>query len=97
MAVELTRIVERLDQYLRHSEVTDYAGAANGLQVQNSGSVSRVAAAVDASGRSIDEAARRGCDLLVVHHGLFWDGNPAVTGRRYRRLKAALSADVAIY
>jgi dinuclear metal center YbgI/SA1388 family protein len=97
MGVELTRIVTRLDEFLRHTEINDWSGAVNGLQVQNSGTVSKVAAAVDASARSIDEAIRRGCDLMLVHHGLFWDGNMAVTGRRYRRLKAALAGDMAIY
>ena len=97
MGVELTQIVARLDEFLRHSDITDYPGALNGLQVQNSGSVSKVAAAVDASAKTIDESIRRGCDLLLVHHGLFWDGNVAVTGRRYRRLKAALAGDLAVY
>ncbi|HWV58027.1 MAG TPA: Nif3-like dinuclear metal center hexameric protein, partial [Longimicrobiales bacterium] len=38
-----------------------------------------------------------GFDLLLVHHGLFWDGNRPVTGRRYRRLKPLLDSDVAVY
>jgi dinuclear metal center YbgI/SA1388 family protein len=32
-----------------------------------------------------------------VHHGLFWDGASPVTGRRFRRLKALLDHDVALY
>jgi dinuclear metal center YbgI/SA1388 family protein len=39
----------------------------------------------------------QGANLLVVHHGLFWDGNQPVTGRRYRRLRALLEGDVAVY
>jgi dinuclear metal center YbgI/SA1388 family protein len=35
--------------------------------------------------------------LLLVHHGLFWDGNLPMTGRRYRRIKALLDHDVAVY
>jgi dinuclear metal center YbgI/SA1388 family protein len=38
-----------------------------------------------------------GPGLLLVHHGLFWDGNVPVTGRRYRRIGALLRADVAVY
>jgi dinuclear metal center YbgI/SA1388 family protein len=35
--------------------------------------------------------------LLLVHHGLFWDGNIPLTGRRYRRAKALLDRDLALY
>jgi dinuclear metal center YbgI/SA1388 family protein len=53
--------------------------------------------AVDATAASIAAAVESGADLLLVHHGLFWDGNRPVTGRRYRRLSALLEADVALY
>jgi dinuclear metal center YbgI/SA1388 family protein len=97
VAVDLAEVVRYLDSYLRTAEVGDAEGALNGLQVENSGRVSRIAAAVDASARTVSEAVRRGCDLLLVHHGLYWDGNQPVTGRRYRRLKPLLEADVAVY
>lgn len=86
-----------LDQYLQIAEVPDYPTALNGLQVDNSGRVSRVAAAVDASEATIREAVKRGCDIMLVHHGLFWDGNQPVTQRRYRRLKQLIMNDVAVY
>jgi dinuclear metal center YbgI/SA1388 family protein len=93
----LQDMVEYLDAYLRTSEVPDDSNALNGLQVENGGQVRRVAGAVDASAYAIGEAARRGCDLLLVHHGLFWDGNHPVAGRRYRRLKQLLQHDIAVY
>ena len=86
-----------LDGYLRISQVPDSARALNGLQVENGGRVRKVAAAVDASEAAIAAAAGRGCDLLLVHHGLFWDGNVPATGRRYRKLRALLQGDVAVY
>ena len=79
------------------SGIEDYAGAHNGLQVQNSGSVEHVAVAVDAAQATIDAAAAAGADLLVVHHGLFWDANPRITDRRYNRLRRLLDADIAVY
>jgi dinuclear metal center YbgI/SA1388 family protein len=93
----LREITSYLDQYLRVAEVPDYAGALNGLQVESGGEVRKIAAAVDASQASIDAAVREGADLLLVHHGLFWDGNQPVTGRRYRRLRALLEGGVAVY
>ena len=44
----LSTIVNYCDRILRNSEVQDYDGAANGLQVENRGPVTRIAAAVDA-------------------------------------------------
>ena len=90
-------LVEFLDATLRLEEVPDYPNALNGLQVANRGRVTRIAAAVDASERAIARAAAAGCDLLVVHHGLFWDGSQPVTGRRYRKLRLLLDHDIALY
>jgi putative NIF3 family GTP cyclohydrolase 1 type 2 len=41
----------------------------NGLQIANAGTVSRVVTGVDASLRLLREAARRGADCVVCHHG----------------------------
>ena len=95
--MNIRELGEYLNQYLDVEAIADYPGALNGLQVENSGRVSRIAAAVDASEASIREAAQRGCDVLLVHHGLFWDGNVPVTGRRYRRLRELMAADMAVY
>ena len=102
-AVPLAEIVAYADEYLRIADLPDYGNSVNGLQVENSGRVGRIVAAVDASQETIDgvvEAYARddgAPPLIVVHHGLFWDGNIAVTGRRYRRLSTLLLNDVALY
>jgi dinuclear metal center YbgI/SA1388 family protein len=94
----LTEVVSYLDQYLRTREIPDEAGAVNGLEVENrSGLVGRLVAAVDASQATIDGARGPGPGMLVVHHGLLWDGNIPVTGRRFRRLAALLDHDIALY
>jgi len=98
----LSEVTEYLDGYLRTAEVPDSAGAVNGLQVENSGRVDRIVAAVDASLETIEGAApakpaKGGGTLLLVHHGLFWDGNIALTGRRYRRVRALLDRNIALY
>lgn len=86
-----------LDEYLRVREVPDDPNALNGLQVENrSGRVTRIVAAVDASLATIEGAAEPGT-LLLVHHGLFWDGPGPVTGRRFRKLRQLLEHDAALY
>jgi dinuclear metal center YbgI/SA1388 family protein len=99
-SVALGDLVLYLDRYLGVAEVPDEPNAVNGLQVENGGTVGWIAAAVDASMATIDGVVRDrppGGGLLLVHHGLFWDGNVPVTGRRYRRLGALLRADIALY
>lgn len=96
-AQPLAELVRYMDERLGIEGIRDWKNALNGLQVSNSGEVRRIAAAVDASQATIRAAIERGCDLLVVHHGLFWGGNLPVTGSRYRRLKMLLEADVAVY
>ena len=93
----LEEVTAWLDRYLRIRELPDYDGALNGLQVENGGSIGRIMAAVDASQGSIDAAGSVPGTLLLVHHGLFWDGNKPVTGRRFRRLRAAIANEVAVY
>lgn len=92
-----TEFAEYLNEYLQISEISDYPGALNGLQVENSGEIDRITVAVDASLASIRAAAADGSRLLLVHHGLFWNGNQPVTGRRFQRLRLLLGSDIAVY
>ncbi len=94
---ELREIVEFADALLSTKEIPDYPGAHNGLQVENPGVVTKVACAVDASEAVICDAIAKGADLLVVHHGLFWQGVRMLTGANYRKFKMALESGLAIY
>lgn len=95
--MKLSELVAHLDEKLGTATVPDYSNAFNGLQVANAGEVHKVATAVDASEETIRQAIDAGCSLLVVHHGLFWDGPGPVTERRYRRLKLLFDNDLAVY
>lgn len=90
-------VADHLDGVLGVAGAADYPGALNGLQVEGERPVRRVACAVDAAESTLRRAVAEGADLVVVHHGLFWDGNLPVTGRRYRRLKLLMDAGVALY
>ncbi|MGQ0702359.1 MAG: Nif3-like dinuclear metal center hexameric protein [Gemmatimonadales bacterium] len=99
--VALSEVARHLDEYLRIRDVPDEPNALNGLQVENrSGRVGRIVAAVDAALATIEAVGRGepgGPVLLLVHHGLFWDGNVPITGRRYRRVRALFERDIALY
>ena len=55
-SVPLKRILEHCERRLQPSIYKDYDRAWNGLQVENSGTVCRIAAAVDASRATVDLA-----------------------------------------
>src|SRR5215217_2005033 len=92
----LAEIVAYLDRELRTREVPDYPGALNGLQAENDGTVTHVAAAVDCSTVAVRAAATRGADLLLVHHGMFWGGAIPLLGAHYERAKLVVEKNIAV-
>jgi dinuclear metal center YbgI/SA1388 family protein len=95
--VYLAAIVRYYDRLLGTAKVQDYDRAANGLQVENGGTVTRIAAAVDGSLATIRLAAAAKADLLLVHHGLFWGPAHPWTRSRYELLRCLLEHNLAVY
>ena len=94
----LAAIVTHCDKILRTRAIGDYAGAANGLQVENaSGSVAKIAATVDASLATVKLAIAAKADLLIVHHGLFWSPAQPWTGKKYELLQLLIKNNLAVY
>jgi len=69
----------------------------NGLQVENSGKVTRIAATVDASLATVKLAVAAKADLLIVHHGLFWSPSHPWTGKRRELMRMLVENDLAVY
>lgn len=95
--VGLSEIVDFLQRELNVSSIADYPGAVNGLQLANGGRVERIVAAVDASLPVIEKAVAGGPGLLLVHHGMFWQGAQPLTGAFYQKIKLAMDAGLAVY
>lgn len=93
----LLDIVRYCDRVLRTDKINDYEGAVNGLQVENHGTVTRVAAAVDATLSTVKLAVASRADLLVVHHGLFWNVRHPWTAKTYEMLRLLIGGNLAIY
>ena len=93
----LTDVVDYTDDFLRIREVGDWDTALNGLQIENSGGVTQLGAAVDVSTRILAETAKKKVDLLIVHHVLFWAGLQPVTSALRRKLQIAFENDIALY
>jgi len=96
--MQLQTLVEWLDKTLDVKGISDFNGAHNGLQLSNaSGEVHKIALAVDASLGVIEQAVAQGCNLLLVHHGMFWRGVSSISGALYKKLQLAMQHDLAIY
>jgi dinuclear metal center YbgI/SA1388 family protein len=93
----LAAIVKHCDRTLRTPEVGDYDNAVNGLQVENRGTVSRIAATVDASLATVKLAIEARADLLVVHHGLFWSQTHPWVKKKYELIRLLVENNLAVY
>ncbi|HEY3855740.1 MAG TPA: Nif3-like dinuclear metal center hexameric protein [Verrucomicrobiae bacterium] len=95
--VSLAQIVGHSEKLLKTEQFSDWDGAVNGLQAENSGVVTRIAAAVDASLATIKLAIAERADLMIVHHGLFWGKTIPWTGKRREMLQLLLENNLAVY
>lgn len=92
---QLQDILQWCDQTLLSSEFKDYAP--NGLQIEGKADVKKIVCAVTASLDAIDAAIEAQADLLLVHHGYFWKGEPApITGMRGARIKKLIQHDISL-
>lgn len=96
--MDLAELTARYDDRLRTEDFADVDASANGLQVgPDRREVETAAFAVDAAEQTIEAAADRGADVLVVHHGISWGGVERVTGREYGRIAPLIENDLALY
>lgn len=88
-------IIRFLDDYLQVANFRDYCP--NGLQVIGRPAVERVALAVSANLECFRLAAEGKADMLIAHHGLFWENTPPVVGAMLKaRLKTLFEHDITL-
>ena len=88
-------IVAYLDELLDIASFGDYGP--NGLQVPGAEEVSLVASGVSAQRELFESAAAEGAQLVLCHHGLFWDFHPRALGAAMKeRLKLLFDADISL-
>ncbi|MDX8379776.1 MAG: Nif3-like dinuclear metal center hexameric protein [Gallionella sp.] len=80
---------------LQTGQFKDYSP--NGIQLEGRAEVRRIATAVTASQRVINEAIAWGADAILVHHGYFWrNEDPCLTGIKKKRIAQLLKHDVSL-
>jgi dinuclear metal center YbgI/SA1388 family protein len=88
-------IVSYAADYLDLASYSDYGPM--GLQVAGSPDVSKIACGVSASRELFDRAGEAGAQMVLVHHGLFWDRDSRVIDPVMKgRLKALFDHDLSL-
>ena len=73
-----------INDYLKTSEFRDYCP--NGIQVEGRTEVRKIVTGVSATQKLIDYAVSVNADAVLVHHGIFWKGDPQAL-RSFRKKK----------
>ncbi len=93
--MRLADLVSWLDETLDARSFRDYGP--NGLQVIGADEVTHLATAVSVSLDVIERAIADGAQALLVHHGLFWQGDDPVIGElERRRLQTLFAGDLSL-
>jgi dinuclear metal center YbgI/SA1388 family protein len=83
------------DELLDVASYPDYGPM--GLQVVGAEEVTALACGVSASRELFEHTATVGAQMVIVHHGLFWDRDPRVVDAKMKgRLKALFDADITL-
>jgi dinuclear metal center YbgI/SA1388 family protein len=92
---QLTDVISYLDELLAIGDFQDYGP--NGLQVPGAQEVSRVVTGVSSNLALFERAAELNAQLVVAHHGLFWDFHPRpITPPMKRRLRILFDSDMSL-
>jgi dinuclear metal center YbgI/SA1388 family protein len=91
----LTDVISYLDTLLEARDFPDYGP--NGLQVPGAEEVTILATGVSAHRDLFQRAADLGAQLVITHHGLFWDFHPRSLSPTMReRLRILFDNDIAL-
>jgi dinuclear metal center YbgI/SA1388 family protein len=88
-------IIGFCDELLEIEAFEDYGP--NGLQIPGSGEVTKVATGVSAQLELFERAVEAGAELLLTHHGTFWESQPReLTEAMASRLRVALNGELSL-
>ena len=85
-----------INDYLKTSEFRDYCP--NGIQVEGRTEVRKIVTGVSATQKLIDYAVSVNADAVLVHHGIFWKGDPqALRSFRKKRVETLIKNDINLF
>lgn len=94
--VKLYDVVKFLDNYLDNASIKD--DSFNGLQFEGKEDVNKILFAVDAGIETFKKAEELEADMIVVHHGHFWEKvNPCISGFAKKRFEILFNNQISLY
>lgn len=85
-----------INDYLDIHTFHDYCP--NGLQIEGRNEIKKLITGVTACQELIDYAISVKADAILVHHGLFWKGDPqTIRDIRYKRISSIIKNDINLY
>lgn len=94
-SIPRAELVSWLDSYLKIDDYPDSSN--NGLQIEGSELITRVAVSVDSSLHTLEQALQSGAQMLITHHGLFWGKPILLVGAHAKRVRTALEGNLNLY
>ncbi len=95
MSARRDDIIAFADELLDVTSYPDFGPV--GLQVVGADEVAKIVCGVSASQELFRLASKAGADLVLVHHGLFWDRDPRIVGPVMKgRLEALFEDDLSL-
>lgn len=88
--VQRDTLINDLNRYLDVAANPEH----NGLQVQGKNQISKIAFGVSATMALFKEADAFGADMIIVHHGLFWNRVQPITGVFGQRIAFLIKRDI---
>jgi dinuclear metal center YbgI/SA1388 family protein len=95
MAESRDKIVAYLNAFLEIDKIKD--SSCNGLQVQGVKTIRRIGLAVDACMAVYKKAAAKKCQMVVVHHGMIWNGLTSIRGAEYEQVRYLIDREINLY
>jgi len=90
------RLTTYIDSFLKIAEIED--SSYNGLQIDGKDELKKVAFAVDSGIEVFEKAKKENADMLIVHHGLYWNrSDPRLIAANKKRIDVLLSANINLY
>ena len=88
-------LLNYLNQYFEIDQFDDYCQ--NGLQVEGKSEINKITFGVSVSERLFKASVQSAADMIIVHHGMFWNKDPqpfSVKGILRKRLEILLKNDI---
>lgn len=92
---KLNLIVKFLNKELKIRSIKD--DSKNGLQVKASTEVKKVGLAVDACMEVFEKAKKLDCNLIVIHHGIFWKSHKEAESMIKEKIKFLKKNKISVY